>query len=398
MQRLSIAAAPVGTGESRRSLTPEALARRSAQRRSMYIAQGVSYIVDAVILQFYYVAGTTGPASAVLYLVSGVTVTSIALLLSEINFNDRFKDHYLTVPQSIIGITIQLVAIYLAPEVGFYFVCINFIILGFASLRTTARQIALVWTYSTVGLSVLFLMTDKPITMPMFTRMEHVLALACFVTALGRFASTGLYGSSMREALYKNSSELKRAYARIEELADLDELTGVHNRRCIMKILNEEIDRAQRGQRPCSVAMIDLDSFKRINDRFGHPVGDEVLRSFAIAMFANVRSIDKIGRYGGEEFLLILPDAAMDQAVRTLERLRLMVADLDWLAISPNLVVTMSAGLAAVRRDDTADSLLARADSALYRAKDAGRNCVIADSLRAAPPVVRIAQPESQAS
>jgi phosphatidylserine synthase len=155
MQRLSIAAAPVGTGESRRSLTPEALARRSAQRRSMYIAQGVSYIVDAVILQFYYVAGTTGPASAVLYLVSGVTVTSIALLLSEINFNDRFKDHYLTVPQSIIGITIQLVAIYLAPEVGFYFVCINFIILGFASLRTTARQIALVWTYSTVGLSVL---------------------------------------------------------------------------------------------------------------------------------------------------------------------------------------------------------------------------------------------------
>jgi diguanylate cyclase (GGDEF)-like protein len=144
--------------------------------------------------------------------------------------------------------------------------------------------------------------------------------------------------------------------------------------------------------------MIDLDSFKRINDRFGHPVGDEVLRSFAIAMFANVRSIDKIGRYGGEEFLLILPDAAMDQAVRTLERLRLMIADLDWLAISPNLVVTMSAGLAAVRRDDTADSLLARADSALYRAKDAGRNCVIADSLRAALPVVRIGQPESQAS
>jgi diguanylate cyclase (GGDEF)-like protein len=88
----------------------------------------------------------------------------------------------------------------------------------------------------------------------------------------------------------------------------------------------------------------------------------------------------------------------MDQAVRTLERLRLMIADLDWLAISPNLVVTMSAGLAAVRRDDTADSLLARADSALYRAKDAGRNCVIADSLRAALPVVRIGQPESQAS
>ncbi len=398
MQRVSIPAAPVGTGESRRSLAPEALVRRSAQRRSIYIAQAFSYIVDAVILLFYYVAGTTSLASPVIYLVSGVAVTSIALFLSEINFNDRFKDHYLTVPQSVLGTTIQLVAIYLAPEVGFYFVCINFIILGFASLRTTARQTALVWTYSTAGLSVLFLMTDKPIAMPMSTWMEHALALVCFVTALGRCASTGLYGSSMREALYKNSSELKRAYARIEELADLDELTGVHNRRCIMKILNEEIARAQRGQRSCSIAMIDLDSFKKINDRFGHPIGDEVLRSFAIAMFANIRAIDRIGRYGGEEFLLILPDTAMDEATRTVGRLRVMISTLDWLAISPNLIVTMSAGLAAVRPDDSADTLLARADSALYRAKDAGRNCVIADSLRAAPAVVRTALQESQAS
>ena len=242
----------------------------------------------------------------------------------------------------------------------------------------TARQTGLVWTYSTIGLTVLFLMTDKPIAMPMSTWADRALALVCVVTALGRFASTGLYGSSMREALYKSRNELKLAYARIEELADLDELTGTLSRRCVMKALNDEIARAQRGGRSCSIAMIDLDFFKKINDRFGHPVGDDVLRSFGIALFANIRGVDKIGRYGGEEFLLILPDAARDEAVRTLDRLRGMISELDWLAISPGLVVTMSAGVSMVRPDDTTDTLIARADAALYRAKDAGRNCVTA--------------------
>jgi diguanylate cyclase (GGDEF)-like protein len=398
MQRVSISAEQTGIGESRRSLTPEALARRSAQRRSTYIAQGVSYVIDAVILLLYYLAGTTTLASPVVYLGCGIASTSIALFLSEIHFNDRFKDHYLTVPQSITSTTIQLVAIYLAPEVGFYFVCINFIILGFGSLRITARQTAFIWTYSTVGLSILFLMTDRPIAMPMSTWAERALALACFVTALGRCASTGLYGSTMREALYQNGNELRRAYARIEELVDLDELTGVLNRRRIMKTLDEEIARAQRGKRPCSVAMIDLDLFKRINDRFGHPVGDEVLRSFGIAMFANIRTIDTVGRYGGEEFLLILPDTASDGATRTLDRLRVMVSQLDWLAISPNLTVTMSAGVATIRQGDTADSLLARADEALYRAKDAGRNCVVAESPGVPSPAVRTGFEESLAS
>ncbi len=378
MEHVVTPAAQILVGGNSRSLPSKELARRAAQRRPMYIAQALSYGVDAVILLLYYFAGRTTLASPIVYLICGITASSMWLLLSGIHFNDRFKDHYLTVPQSIASTTIQLGAIYFAPEVGFYFVCINFIILGFSVLRMTARQTGLVWTYSTVGLTVLFLMTDKPIAMPMSTWAERALALTCFVTALGRFASTGLYGTSMREALYKSRNELKLAYKRIEELADLDELTGTLSRRCVMKALNEEIVRVQRDGRSCSIAMIDLDSFKKINDRFGHPVGDEVLRSFGIALFANLRAIDKIGRYGGEEFLLILPDAARDEAVRTLDRLREMVSELDWLAISPGLAVTMSAGVSTVRQDDTPDTLMARADAALYRAKDAGRNCVLA--------------------
>ncbi len=135
--------------------------------------------------------------------------------------------------------------------------------------------------------------------------------------------------------------------------------------------------RAQRSNSPCSVAIIDLDFFKRINDQFGHATGDEALRTFAISLFANIRTIDKLARYGGEEFLLILPNTAKDQAVRTLDRLRSIVSELDWAAISGKMNLTMSAGICSVRQADSAADLLARADTALYRAKDAGRNRVM---------------------
>lgn len=145
-----------------------------------------------------------------------------------------------------------------------------------------------------------------------------------------------------------------------------------------MKALNDEMARAQRSQNPCSVAIIDLDFFKLINDHFGHPVGDEVLRTFALAISANMRSIDKLGRYGGEEFLLILPGTTKETAQHAVDRLRAIIADLDWTAISDGMALTLSAGVCQVRENDSADDILARIDKALYLAKDAGRNCVIA--------------------
>jgi diguanylate cyclase (GGDEF)-like protein len=99
-----------------------------------------------------------------------------------------------------------------------------------------------------------------------------------------------------------------------------------------------------------------------------------VLRTFAITMFANIRSVDRFGRYGGEEFLLLLPDMPSDGAARALDRLRAIVADLDWSAFSPGLNMTLSAGVATLRPGETTDSFLARADSALYAAKAQGRN------------------------
>ena len=186
----------------------------------------------------------------------------------------------------------------------------------------------------------------------------------------------GIFSSSMQQSLYQNGLKLQEAYRRIEELAELDELTGAYNRRCIMRMLDEEIARAGRSGLPCSVALIDLDWFKRINDAYGHPIGDEVLRSFAISMFANIRSVDRFGRYGGEEFLLILPELSEPAATQALERLRVIISELDWSAFSAGMKVTISAGVATLRPNEGPDTLLARADNALYAAKARGRNGV----------------------
>ena len=355
-------------------LTTEALARRARPRRQIQAPIGVSYVVDAAILLVYAHAGTVpaiiGPAFAACGLVS---VTGY-ILLSESGFTERFKDHYFVVPQSIISMIILLVFTYIAPEVGAMFLCTLFVVFAFSSLRSTPWQTTVVWTAMALGLAALFLLTDKPISLPHETYLERFATMTVFILTIGRCMFIGIFSSAMRESLYKSGLALKEANRRIEELAELDDLTGSLNRRCIMSFLDDEIARAARANIRCSIALIDLDWFKRINDTYGHPTGDEVLRTFAITVFANIRGVDRFGRYGGEEFLLVLPDTPHEVAVRMLERLRSITSELDWSAFLPGMRVTFSAGIATLTASDTADTFLARADSALYKAKAQGRN------------------------
>jgi diguanylate cyclase (GGDEF)-like protein len=354
--------------------TAKALSRRAKQRRQIQALIGVSYVIDAYILLLYAHAGTIpvtiGPAFAACGLVS----VACYIALSETGFTERFKDHYFVAPQAIASMAIMLAFTYIAPEVGVMFLCTLFVVFNFSSLRSTPWQTAIVWTAMALGLTGLFLLTDKPISMPHGTYVERFATMTVFALTIGRCMFLGIFSSSMRQTLYKSGVELKAANKRIEELAELDELTGSFNRRCIMRMLDDEIARANRSKAPCSIALIDLDWFKRVNDHYGHPTGDEVLRTFAITVFANIRDIDKFGRYGGEEFLLVLPDTPDDEAVRTLDRLREIVAGLDWSAFSPGMQVTISAGVAMLKPDETADTFLARADRALYAAKAQGRN------------------------
>jgi len=352
----------------------EVLQRRAGQRRQMLGVQAVSYSLITLVLLVYCYAGTISIVIPSTYFLSGIGLIGFFVVLSETHVNDRFDDHYLTILQIGGHVALQLGFLMAAPEIGYAFLSVLFLIFGFGALRMTSWQATIAWTLTVTGLAPVFLLTSTPIGMPVATPVERLAAVLCFVLTIGQCAFVGLYGSSMRKMLYDRSFELKQAYRRIEELAELDELTGSYNRRCIMRMLDEEIARAGRNGSPCSIALIDLDWFKRINDAFGHPTGDEVLRTFAITMFANIRSIDRFGRYGGEEFLLVLPDMGTDNATRALDRLRGIIAELDWSAFSPDMKVTISAGVTTLKPQETPDTFLARADSALYAAKSRGRN------------------------
>lgn len=364
----------LGDLDASKKSAPEVLSRRIPHRRHILTMLALSYVLDTVILLVYAYAGTTSVTTGPFYLIASLLIVACFALLSDAGINDRFKDHYLVVQQMVASIALMLGFTYIAPEVGSVFLCSLFVVFAFGSLRSTPTHNVISWTLMTLGLAYLFLGTDKPIGMPHGNLIERFATLMMLVAAIGKCMFVGMFSSALRESFYNQGVRLREAYQRIEELAELDELTGAHNRRSIMKALDEEIERTARGGKSCSIALIDLDWFKKINDRFGHPTGDEALRTFAITIFANIRGIDKFGRYGGEEFLLILPDTADSAAERLLDRLRMIVADLDWSTISPGMIVTLSAGVVTMRPNETADSILARADIALYKAKDRGRN------------------------
>lgn len=182
--------------------------------------------------------------------------------------------------------------------------------------------------------------------------------------------------------------ELREKNEELERLARTDELTGVANRRYLMECLEQEFARSQRYQRPFSLLMADLDHFKRINDSYGHQVGDDVLVRTAAAMRSTLRQNDIVGRYGGEEFALMLPETEVEGALTVAERCRQMIEELVVEVQGVRVPVTASLGLATNPSASIAsvDALMRVADGALYEAKRAGRNRVVAASVPEAGP------------
>lgn len=164
----------------------------------------------------------------------------------------------------------------------------------------------------------------------------------------------------------------------LTKLSREDPLTGLFNRRTLMAMLEDEMTRVQRYQRSMSLLMMDIDHFKRINDRWGHPMGDEVLRSFAAQCEGAMRENDKIGRWGGEEFVMLLPETEQPEAVEVASRLRSLTSSMAIPSHSGDntIHVTISIGIASTSAGDTVETLLARADHALYDAKTSGRDRV----------------------
>jgi two-component system chemotaxis family response regulator WspR len=173
-------------------------------------------------------------------------------------------------------------------------------------------------------------------------------------------------------------SRAYRALTALREQATRDSLTGVWNRRMIFDVLEKELARAGRDSTPLAIVMADLDKFKSINDRFGHPTGDAVLQQASRRLIGAVRAYDHVGRYGGEEFLIVLPNCDGEQAGKLSERLRQSIAEPPMNAEGKELQVTCSFGVASTGASAgvTVAALVHAADDALYLAKEAGRNCV----------------------
>ncbi|PLX89240.1 MAG: diguanylate cyclase response regulator [Desulfuromonas sp.] len=173
--------------------------------------------------------------------------------------------------------------------------------------------------------------------------------------------------------------ELKESNRLLRELAQTDPLTHLYNRRHLMNALEPELNRTRRMRSHCTLILADIDHFKRVNDRYGHQMGDEILVGVAGLFAKQSRQYDIAARYGGEEFCLVLPETTLEEGREVAERIRVQTEELRFAGEAEELRMTMSFGVACytARLDETLDGLISRADKALYQAKSNGRNCVL---------------------
>ncbi len=183
----------------------------------------------------------------------------------------------------------------------------------------------------------------------------------------------------LQDELDEKNRELELMNKRLRKLSITDGLTELFNHRHIQQLLREEFERSRRTGEPMAVAMLDLDRFKLVNDTYGHQTGDVILYETAKILRETAREIDMVGRYGGEEFMAILPDTDEEEAARFAERVRNAVAEHVYHDEATEVRMTVSSGVASYPQvdADSPDQVVKRADEALYRAKESGRNRVV---------------------
>ena len=348
---------------------------RRLYRVILVCAIGVSYLIDTIMYGLFSLAGTIDGRIVGIYGALGLGHLVLFSLIHWYADVERREDPQLVALQVGYAVVAQIIGVALAPQLAPVFIGTMSIIFTFGSLRIELRTALVSWLMAFFGVGlVLAVPTHRIVGIVDPSRAEMVLLCASFALIALRTTLLGYYGSTMRLRLYKMNAALGRAKNDAEKLAASDPLTGAFSRGAILPLIERTVKRVVRSGTPACVAMLDLDWFKSINDRFGHLVGDRVLKRVVDRMRECSRESDVIGRYGGEEFVLLLPGADEHAAARLVERVRGAVSATDWSDLGAGIKVTVSCGIARIRPADTLNSVLARADEALYEAKRGGRD------------------------
>ncbi|MDP9899254.1 diguanylate cyclase (GGDEF)-like protein [Variovorax ginsengisoli] len=348
---------------------------RHASRLRFCLVSVALHLAWAMIYFYAVSVGAIAPEDARIMLVSNVVGVLGFYPWVRSGCTARMQDAGLVIPQMIWGSLSGSVAFVMSPTLRpalLQVICLVQVF-GFFGLRP--RQIAVTGVIA-VSLLAGLLVLGASGGIPHFDVCKEAFPLLTSMAILVVITAITVHRSRRRIALTTQKLALQAAIASMRELVIRDTLTGLFSRGHMLELLQRESERAQRTGLPFRVALIDLDHFKRINDTHGHSIGDEVLRCFGDAVREAMQSADSAARWGGEEFLLLMPEARSDTAaVAPLARLRLQVHQPPpSAALLKKLEVTFSAGVAAHTLGDTIEDTIDRADSALYAAKHAGRD------------------------
>jgi diguanylate cyclase len=297
-------------------------------------------------------------------------------VLMRADINLRFADPAMTMQQMVFAIVAMAAAYVINPPVRGMLLMIVALVLMFAAftLSPKASRALGMFAVTLLGLVMLAMASHAPQTFDPKVERIHFVFAAVVLPVISMLAGDL---SEMRTRLKAQKAELQHALARIHKLATRDDLTGLVNRRHMEELAEMEHRRAMRSGGTLCLCLVDIDHFKRVNDLHGHAAGDEVLRQFARHAGASMRETDVLARWGGEEFLVMLPDTQTQEASMGFERLRRLLSRDETWGEYAHMRVSFSAGLTDWRLGEPLREALARADSALYEAKATGRDRLV---------------------
>lgn len=287
----------------------------------------------------------------------------------------HMADPALVLPQMMLAYVVSSFNYIAQPDARGPLLQVMCLVQVFGLINLTPRQVAIGGFTAIVSLVITWICGTLWLPTAVFDPGVQALQMAtgAFILALLTIMSHNY--ARVRQQVRQQKKDLANAVARVEHIVSHDTLTSIYNRHHMLEALQRELSRSDRSGQSFAAVILDIDHFKQVNDQHGHQVGDEVLESFAAMMQEVLRDTDTIGRWGGEEFLLILPDA--DPAARAmtgLHRLRSTLQDTIVSCARPQLRTRFSAGIAIPKPGETIDGLLERADHALYSAKKQGRD------------------------